>query len=40
MKQNFGCFLPSKPKKIPDLSPAGPYGVQRGHGQGLGGQFP
>ena len=40
MKQNFGYFLPGELKKIPDLAPAGPYGVYKGHGQGLGGQFP
>ena len=27
MKHKFGCFLPSESKKIPDLTPAGPYGV-------------
>ena len=27
MKQNFGYFLPSELKKIPDLTPARPYGV-------------
>ena len=27
MKQKFGYFLPSELKKIPDLTPDGPYGV-------------
>ena len=40
MKQKFGYFLPSKLKKIPELTPARPYGVYKGHEQGLGGQPP